>query len=166
MLLGILSDTHMPKRAKELPIALIDGLKSVDLIIHAGDWQMLDVYKELVALAPVVGVAGNVDAVEVIEQFGYKKVLKIDDFKIGLVHGHGKGRTTEQRVLNEFKEQTLNCIIFGHSHIPVNKTINDILLFNPGSPTDKRRQKQYSYGLISVNGGELTAQHIFYSDKQ
>ncbi|EGL83809.1 hypothetical protein CathTA2_0625 [Caldalkalibacillus thermarum TA2.A1] len=72
MKIGVLSDTHVPKRAKALPAALLEGLKGLDFIIHAGDWQSLEVYDLLSRIAPVDGVAGNVDGEEIVRRFGLK----------------------------------------------------------------------------------------------
>lgn len=132
--------------AKKLPGVLIQDLQSADLIIHAGDWQTLDVYYLFAKYATVVGVHGNVDDDEVRSKFNEKEIIHIGDYTFGLTHGHGTRKTTEERALAMFAEDEVDCIIFGHSHIPVMKNVNGVLLFNPGSATDKRRQPQYSYG--------------------
>ncbi|MCA1030343.1 metallophosphoesterase [Bacillus timonensis] len=162
MLFGVISDTHIPRRRKDFPRFVLDYLQKVDVILHIGDWQDLSVYKELEEIAPVIGVAGNVDSEEIVTYLGYKKMIYINEYKIGIVHGHGTGKTTEKRALEAFETEEVDCIIFGHSHIPVKKYSDNILLFNPGSPTDKRRQKMYSFGVLKV-GEELTAEHIFFS---
>ncbi|WP_462409806.1 metallophosphoesterase family protein [Neobacillus sp. Marseille-QA0830] len=157
----VLSDTHMPKRAKELPDRLTKELKEADLIIHAGDWQTLEVYHQLASFGKVAGVYGNVDGEDIQTKFPDKLMIEEKGFKIGVVHGHGTGKTTEKRALEAFKGEQLDCIIFGHSHIPVHKYDQGILLLNPGSPTDKRRQKQYSFGILHVND-TLQAELIFF----
>ncbi|SDK49638.1 metallophosphoesterase family protein [Sediminibacillus albus] len=165
MKVAIISDTHMPRMAKQLPSQLKKGLEQVDLILHAGDWQANSVWETLEQYAPVKGVAGNVDDQEIQEKFGEKKILELNGFKVGLIHGDGKGLTTERRALTAFKKEDVDIIIFGHSHIPVLKEIDGITLFNPGSPTDKRRQPQFSYGMMEL-GDSFTLKHIFYDDKQ
>jgi putative phosphoesterase len=164
MKIGVISDTHMPKRAKHLPKKLIQGLEGVDFIIHAGDWQTLDVYNELKKLAPVDGVAGNVDGEEIVERFGHKKKLTFGRFTIGIVHGHGTRKTTENRALDAFIDDPVDLIIFGHSHIPLYKDCGGVWLFNPGSPTDKRRQAQFSYGVLTIDT-ELKVKHVYFDDK-
>lgn len=158
----VISDTHMPKRAKSLPSRLLEELKDADLIIHAGDWQTIDVYNQLTAFAKVEGVYGNVDAENIKEMFIEKQIVEVCGFKIGITHGHGTGKTTEKRAIQKFEGEMVDCIIFGHSHIPINKYINGILLFNPGSPTDKRRQEKYSFGVITIDDS-LAAEHIFFT---
>ncbi|WP_281863696.1 metallophosphoesterase family protein [Planomicrobium okeanokoites] len=160
----ILSDTHIPARAKQLPKILLDACEEADLILHAGDWQNLDVFFELSAYTETIGVAGNVDPWEIVDRFGKKKIVTVENLKIGIVHGDGTGKTTEHRAVEAFAEDEVDLIVFGHSHIPLMKEINGVTLFNPGSPTDKRRQPQYSFGLLEV-GEKWTVQHIFF-DKE
>lgn len=160
----ILSDTHIPARAKQLPEKLLAACEGADLILHAGDWQTLDVYFELSAYAETVGVAGNVDPWEIADRFGKKKNLAFEDVKIGIIHGDGAGKTTEQRAFEAFENDDVDLIIFGHSHIPLNKKRDGKILFNPGSPTDKRLQPQYSFGILEI-GEQWTLQHIFF-DKE
>lgn len=160
----ILSDTHIPARAKKLPQILLDACREADLILHAGDWQELDVFFELSAYAETIGVAGNVDPWELVDRFGKKKTLTVENLKIGIVHGDGASKTTEQRALETFTDEGADLIIFGHSHIPIMKEINGVTLFNPGSPTDKRLQKQYSFGILEI-GEEWNLRHVFF-DKE
>jgi uncharacterized protein len=163
MKIVVLSDTHLPKRKNGLPARLIKELKSTDLIIHAGDWQTLDLYKELQTFAIVAGVYGNVDDEEIARLLPAKQVIEVCNFRIGITHGHGKGKTTEKRAIAAFEGEKVDCIIFGHSHIPIMRYEGDILVFNPGSPTDKRRQKLYSFGVISIND-KIEAEHIYFNE--
>lgn len=164
MKIGIISDTHIPKRAKKLPKALITGLKGVDLILHAGDWQTLEVCYELRKIAPVEGVIGNVDGEDLHKVFGKKKVFDFGKVLVGMTHGDGKRKTTEGRIIDIFKEDNVDIIIFGHSHIPVLKNHNGCTLFNPGSPTDKRKQPEFSYGILEITDA-VTLEHVYYNDK-
>lgn len=160
----ILSDTHISARARHLPKILLDACQDADLILHAGDWQTLDVFFELSAYAETVGVAGNVDPWDIVDRFGKKKTLTVENLKIGIVHGDGIGKTTEERAWEAFANEDVDLIIFGHSHIPVMKLRDDVTLFNPGSPTDKRRQEQYSFGILEI-GEDWRLEHIFF-DKE
>ncbi|MDC3417704.1 metallophosphoesterase family protein [Aquibacillus salsiterrae] len=162
MKIAIIGDTHMPKRAKQLPPVLVSTLKEVDRIIHVGDWQTLQLYEELATFAPVEGVSGNVDTEEIKDKFPNRLILTFGDVHIGVVHGHGKTNTTEKRAIDAFSFEDVDIILFGHSHIPILKGLNDIILFNPGSPTDKRRQQQFSFGLIVINEAGVKLSHIFY----
>jgi len=165
MKIVILGDTHIPKRAKHLPKRLLAELKTADAIIHTGDFQTIDVYNDLRVFAPVHGVIGNVDSEELQQVLPTSLLLPFDDVTIGVVHGHGKGKTTEKRALTTFEHQQVDAVIFGHSHIPVHKQIGDITLFNPGSATDKRREKQFSFGVLYIQKNKLRFEHIFYDSK-
>ncbi|MCD7035608.1 metallophosphoesterase [Metabacillus sp. GX 13764] len=160
----VISDTHIPKKAKKLPDILIQDLKGADMVLHAGDFQIMDVYEELAGYGKLIGVAGNVDSPELHDLLGEKHLLMLNGFSIGLTHGHGEKLTTEKRAIQAFQDEKPDCIIFGHSHIPVLKTEKDILLFNPGSPLDKRKQPRYSYGILTL-GDELHAEHVFFDDR-
>ena len=149
--IGVVSDTHIPKKSKELSIELLEGLKGVDLIIHAGDLIKDYVIYELEEIAPVEAVAGNNDDEYITARFGTKKILSAGGLKIGLTHGDiGTGSTTLKRAMSVFVDEEVDCVVFGHSHIPFNEKINNILYFNPGSPTDKRRQQHFSYGILRI----------------
>jgi putative phosphoesterase len=160
----IVSDTHIPMRAKKLPQILIDACQEADFIIHAGDWQTLDVYYEFAAYAETDGVTGNVDPWEILNRFGKSKILTFGNLRIGVVHGDGIRKTTEQRAFETFSKDEVDIIVFGHSHIPVMREVEGVLLFNPGSPTDKRTQAQYSFGLLEI-GETWELKHVFF-DKE
>ncbi|KRE41799.1 metallophosphoesterase family protein [Paenibacillus sp. Soil522] len=167
MKIVVVSDTHMPRMNKKLPDRLLRELKTAKAIIHAGDWTNLSVYEALVAFAPIYGVAGNNDGADIIRKFGLRRQLELEGVRMGIVHGHGDGKriNTEARALEAFKNVHLNVLIYGHSHIPVLKRSAGLLVFNPGSPTDKRRQPMYSFGIFQLAGGTVSAKHIFYNDK-
>lgn len=161
----VLSDTHMPKKAKELPAPLLEDLRYSDLIIHAGDWSKWELYELLSQYAPVEGVAGNVDDEVIIDRLGYHRIVLAKGKRIGIVHGHGQGGTTPSRARKAFHDSEVDCIVFGHSHIPFLENVQGVLMFNPGSATDKRRQPRYSYGRLLIQDGALEARHIFYDQK-
>ncbi|QAY68350.1 metallophosphoesterase family protein [Paenibacillus protaetiae] len=167
MKIVIVSDTHMPRMAKSLPAALVQQLEGADLILHAGDWTTLLVYHELARYAPVKGVAGNNDGEALVAKFGLKRIVNAGGKRFGLVHGHGpvRSRTALQTALAAFDGEQVDAVIFGHSHVPYMKRHEGVLLFNPGSPTAKRKQPLYSFGVWQLNGGELRARHVFFADK-
>lgn len=160
MLIGVLADTHIPSRAKQLPEAVRRGLTGVNLILHAGDIFDLAVLRELEKIAPVTAVAGNGDPPELAEVLGRQKLFVLDGCSIGLIHGDGVKGTTRRRAQNAFP--AADCIVFGHSHMPCNERENGLLLFNPGSPTDRRRSPRPSYGLLSVADGIVSGAIIYF----
>ncbi|RWZ54733.1 metallophosphoesterase [Halobacillus fulvus] len=158
----VLSDTHMPKKGTILPERFVRELNQTDLIIHAGDWQTLEVYEQLKSYAPVKGVSGNVDEEEVRKRFPEKEILEVNGKRIGIVHGHGEKKTTEKRVVEAFEGEQLDLIIFGHSHLPLLRFVKKTMLFNPGSLMDKRRLPSYSFGKLTIEE-EIHVEHIFFS---
>lgn len=167
MKIVVVSDTHMPRMNKKLPDRLLRELGNTDAIIHAGDWTKLSVYEELAAYAPTYGVAGNNDGEDIVRKFGKRKRLELEGIRIGVVHGHGTGKrtATELQAIETFSGVSLDALVYGHSHIPVLRRIGKMLVFNPGSPTDKRRQPLYSFGIFKITDGVLTAKHVYYADK-
>ncbi|WP_336772155.1 metallophosphoesterase family protein [Paenibacillus sp. MMO-58] len=167
MKIVVVSDTHMPRMAKAFPPRLLAELANADLILHAGDWTSSDVFKELSKFAPVKGVAGNNDGETIVKKLGFKKIVNAGGKRIGLVHGHlpYSIKKAEQNAALSFDAGQVDAIVFGHSHVPFLKEQNGILLFNPGSATAKRKQPQYSFGIMSITEGELKARHIFYDNK-
>lgn len=162
--IGVVADTHMPGRVNKLPDALVNGLQQVDAIIHAGDWVTMEAADELAKLAPLHGVTGNGDGEELHRRFGSRKVVMFEGVRIGIVHGHeGPGRSTPERARRAFADESVDLIVFGHSHIPFLEKLGGTVLFNPGSPTDKRRQPNYSYGIVTVDGGSFSASHHYFS---
>ncbi len=162
MTIGVVSDTHIPGKAKVLPEIMLRHFSGVDHIIHAGDIRCAGVLEQLARLAPVTAVAGNVDPPEFAGELGEKKVLELGGYRIGVTHGHGNGGTTLSRASACFIQDHVDCIVFGHSHIPYLAEEGGVLLLNPGSPTDKRRNPYYSFGLIET--GQRLCANILYFD--
>ncbi|WP_226582326.1 metallophosphoesterase family protein [Halobacillus litoralis] len=158
----VVADTHMPKKGKTLPDRLLQELPSADAVIHAGDWQTVEVYRELEGYAPVTGVYGNVDGEEIQAVFPAQQIVEWHGYRIGIVHGHGDKKTTEKRALETFGDDSLDILIYGHSHIPVLRYFKKTLLFNPGSPTDKRRTPFYSFGILTLEEEGIHSEHIFF----
>ena len=138
--IGVISDTHA-RHFAQLPQELVRILGKVDLIVHAGDIITMDVIRGLQTLAPVHGVCGNMDLPEIRVSFPEKQVLELEGKRIGIVHGSGGPAGLESRVLQLFPGA--DAVIFGHSHIGANDSINGVLLFNPGRADE-------SYGLLEV----------------
>ena len=146
--IGIISDTHIP-HFKKLPDAIWEHFAGVELIIHAGDLSVLSVIKELETIAPVVAVQGNVEDDEVIHILPIKREIVVGHCRIGIVHILGDSHSRERLARQEFPNA--GVVIYGHSHTPLNEERNGLLLFNPGSATDRRRQERCSIGLLHVD---------------
>jgi putative phosphoesterase len=155
LVVGVVSDTHLPRFGRALPAALVEGLTSarVELILHLGDMTEPLVPPLFEAIAPFDAVAGNNDGGELVARFGRRKVVEVGGVRFGLVHGdQGFGRTTPERATDSFHAGEVDAVLFGHSHMPLVERLADgRWLVNPGSPTDKRSQPRYSFALIGID---------------
>jgi putative phosphoesterase len=157
MTIGVLSDTH----SLNIPAPLIERFKSVDLIIHAGDICDIHTLKLLKKIAPVKAVQGNMDELAVKKVLPLKEIIVCGDLKIGLTHGHlGDEREALKNAMTSFKDDKMDAVIFGHSHLAFNEKIGETLYFNPGSPNDVVKAKFFSYGLMTIEAGKIKAEII------
>ncbi|HTJ26502.1 MAG TPA: metallophosphoesterase [Candidatus Limnocylindria bacterium] len=162
--IGVVSDTHMPRFGTALPRALERGLReaNVERILHLGDMTDLVAVPLFEAIAPFDAVAGNNDGPAIRERFGRRKIVRVENVRIGMVHGDGKQKTTLQRALDAFDPTEVDVILFGHSHRPHVARENGLLIANPGSPTDKRLNPRYSYAILTVHGAQADVQLRYY----
>jgi putative phosphoesterase len=154
--LAVLADTHLPRGARRLPEACVERLRAVDLILHAGDLTTLGVLAELEALGPpVVAVHGNVDAPAVRARLPAERVIEAEGSRIALVHDAGPAAGRLARLRRRFPDA--DAVVFGHSHIPLHErdAQSGFQIFNPGSPTDRRRQPRHTMGIARAGGGVL-----------
>jgi uncharacterized protein len=168
MKIGLVSDTHMPRFAKALPGALKQGLiaQRVELILHMGDFTTPAVADLFAEIAPLDAVAGNNDPEQIHRRFGRRKILHLAGVRIGMIHGDGTRKTTLERAQDAFAGEALDVILFGHSHCPCCERHGELWLINPGSPTDKRRNPSYSYGVLEIENGRPTPALYYYGDKR
>ncbi len=146
--IGVISDTHIPKAAQDLPERIYKEFQNVDLILHAGDFTELKLFEKLKNLAPTHGVCGNMDEYDIKNLLPQKDIIKVNGFKIGLIHGYGPPARLIEAVSKEFAR--VDVIVFGHSHIACCEKKGKILFFNPGSPTDKIFALHNSFGILEV----------------
>jgi hypothetical protein len=151
MKICVLSDTHIPDRARELPRKLLDEAKSADMVIHAGDLVDPAVYKALCeACKDVRLVSGNMDPAELKNKFPERLLIKAGRFTIGVVHGWGPPNKLMDVVKDVFRADDPDIVIFGHSHQVCNQQEGHTLYFNPGSPTDNVFAAFKSFGIIEI----------------
>ncbi|WP_329792962.1 metallophosphoesterase family protein [Lentzea sp. DG1S-22] len=150
----VLSDTHAPRFWKRCPPAVAQHLRSAELILHAGDVCVAPVLEELEQYAPVVAVCGNNDGPDVVA-WGAPETVEgeIAGLPFAMVHDSGQKAGRMARMRRRFPGARL--VVFGHSHIPWDEEEDGARVFNPGSPTDKRRQPQGTLGLLDVEDGVL-----------
>ena len=160
MEIAIISDTHMPRRGRSLPDECVRRLQAADLILHAGDLVRLEVLQQLQALGPrVIAVHGNVDDADVRAALPAVQIIDAASAKIAMTHDAGPATGRMRRMRARFPEA--DAVVFGHSHIPLHERSDDgFQLFNPGSPTERRRSPQHTMGIARVRDGELTFELI------
>lgn len=164
MRVGVLSDTHIGAGSRRvIPAAVWHALLGVECILHGGDVACRDVLDELAAIAPVHAVYGNIDPPELARTLPAALELDLGGARIGLTHGHlGRGHSTPERALSMFHGAEVFCaVVFGHSHEPYNRVERGVLLFNPGSPTERRRQPRHSFGLLHIESGAVRGEIVY-----
>lgn len=131
---GLISDTHVPKRARSVPRKVFEIFESADYIIHAGDLVELAVIDELEKIAPVLVVHGNMDGLEITEAIPRFNSLRVFDWKIGVIHDRKGLYGTE--TIAEVGSQKFDVYVYGHTHAADISWKDKVLYVNPGSPTD------------------------------
>jgi putative phosphoesterase len=130
-------------------------MAGADLILHGGDFTALEVLRDLEALGPpVAGVHGNVDSAEVRQRLPEARTVDADGARIGILHDAGPARGRLTRLRLRFPDA--DAVVFGHSHIPLHESGDDFQIFNPGSPTDRRRQPRHTMGIAHVERGSVS----------
>lgn len=155
MLVGVIADTHMTGGRRKLPPACVERLAACDLIVHAGDVMTEEALAEIEAIGPPVeAVLGNVDSGELRRRLAPELVLSLPGgARLALVHdaGHSSGRLRRLRL----RFPDADAVVFGHSHLPLHERDGGFQIFNPGSPTERRRAPQHSMGLARVQDGRI-----------
>jgi uncharacterized protein len=154
-----LADTHAPRRWRSCPPAVARHLRAADVILHAGDVCTAEVLDELAGYAPVHAVRGNNDGPDV-AAWGAPAVaeLDLDGVRVAMLHDSGPAAGRLRRLRRRFPQADL--VVFGHSHIPMDASGEGLRIFNPGSPTDRRRQPRGTLGVLHVEGGRLVRARI------
>ena len=154
-----LADTHAPRRWKSCPPRVARQLRRADVILHAGDVCTAAVLDELSQYAPVRAVLGNNHLPDV-AAWGAAPTLQteLDGLRVAMIHDSGAAAGRLQRLRRRFPGAGL--VVFGHSHIPLDTEAGGIRIFNPGSPTDRRRQPQGTVGVLSIEAGQLVSAEV------
>ena len=155
----VLSDTHAPRRWRSCPPRVAEWLRGADLILHAGDVCVAGVLDELAAYAPVRAVLGNNDGPDV-AAWGAPETaeFELDGLRVAMIHDAGPAARRTARMRRRFPDADL--VVFGHSHIPLDETGDGVRIFNPGSPTDRRRQPHGTIGVLTIEDGRLAEARI------
>jgi putative phosphoesterase len=153
--LVLTSDTHVPKRARDLPHSLWTAVDAADVVVHAGDWVDVALLDELERRSRrLVAVYGNNDHGALRRRLPEVARTEIEGLRIAVVHETGDARGREARCAVRFPDTDL--LVFGHSHIPWDTTApGGLRLLNPGSPTDRRRQPHGTFVTATADAGAL-----------
>jgi uncharacterized protein len=154
-----LADTHGPRRWRSCPPRVASYLRQADLILHAGDVCTAAVLDELAEYAPVRVVLGNNDGPDV-AAWGAPEVAEfaVGGLRVAMLHDSGQATGRARRMRRRFPDAGL--VVFGHSHIPLDQCDYGLRLFNPGSPTDRRRQPHGTLGVLCIEDGNLVQASI------
>lgn len=159
----VTADTHMRRDwGRRLPSSAVAVLSTADVILHAGDIVHREVLDELALHAPVHAVLGNNDG-ELVGELPETLELDLAGVRIGMIHDSGRVDGRAERLHGLFPDR--DVVVFGHSHIPWNETgVDGQLLFNPGSPTERRREPHRTIGVLELEAGEVRAARIVIVD--
>jgi putative phosphoesterase len=152
----LLADTHVPRRAKDLPAPVWQAVDAADVVVHAGDWVDVPLLDALEARSRrLIACYGNNDGPALRARLPEIAYAELDGVRLAVVHETGGRDGRESRCAHRFPDT--DVLVFGHSHIPWDTTAaSGLRLLNPGSPTDRRRQPYATYMTAAILDGRLT----------
>jgi uncharacterized protein len=152
--IAIISDTHLPRGGRRLPERCVERLREADRIVHAGDLTTMAVLRELQGYGEVFAVHGNVDDADVRVALPAVAMISAARTRIAVVHDAGPAAGRLARLRTRFP--SVDAVVFGHSHLPLHeRSLDGFQIFNPGSPTDRRRSPSHTMGIADAARGEL-----------
>lgn len=156
----VLSDTHLrPGGRRRLPDTVYRALESADVVLHAGDIVTADLLHELSGFAPVRAVLGNNDLDPALSMLPETRLDVIDGVRVAMIHDSGPRAGRQGRMRRRFPDA--DVVVFGHSHVPWNEPgLEGQLLFNPGSPTERRAQPDHTFGVLELDAGAVVRAEI------
>ncbi len=156
----VLSDTHIPHRARDLQKRVWEEIDSADLVVHAGDFTSYEFLRELKMVKELKAVYGNMDEYKVASELPEKLVFEVEGVKIGLIHGFGAPLGLESRVKKKFEGDKIDVLIYGHSHRAVWKKEDDLYILNPGTPTDTIFSRKKTFAILEIYNGKVDGEII------
>jgi uncharacterized protein len=159
-LIAIIADTHMPRGARRLPGRCVELIGAAEAVIHAGDFFAAAALEEVEALCPVVhAVHGNVDEEILRRRLPAELEVEIERRTVAITHDAGPAKGRLGRLRRRFPDA--DAVVFGHSHLPLHETEAGFQIFNPGSPTERRRAPRPSMGLLESTKAGLAFEHVW-----
>jgi uncharacterized protein len=154
MRLGIVSDTHLPRGSRALPPDCLERLAAADAILHAGDLIELSVLELLQSIGPPVhAIRGNVDSAQLQARLPLVRTVEAGGARIAMIHDAGPAQGRLARMRRRFPQA--DAVVFGHSHLPLHEEADGFQIFNPGSPTERRRAPHHTMGIAAVEDGRV-----------
>ncbi len=160
MRVAVISDTHLPRARRGLSARCLQQIRASELLLHAGDISTAAALSELATLGPPVhAVHGNVDEPELVRALPAVLTLELDGVQVAMLHDAGPARGRLGRLRERFPSAAL--VVFGHSHLPLHETTaTGFQIFNPGSPTERRRAPQNTMGIVTIDQERVTVEHF------
>jgi putative phosphoesterase len=157
--LAVIGDTHLPRGRRRLPEECVARIAGADLVVHAGDFTTVAAYEEIAAIGPeLIAVHGNVDERALRELLPERTEVEVAGARIGLIHDAGPRKGRLARLRRAFPDA--DAVIFGHSHLPLHACEQGFQIFNPGSPTERRRAPTHTMGIAEVESGAIRFRHL------
>jgi uncharacterized protein len=154
------ADTHLPKGRRRVPAECVEALRACDVVVHAGDFISFGAVEWFTALGPeLIAVSGNVDDERVQALLPEERVVDLDGFRLAVVHDAGPAKGRLQRMRGRFPDAS--ALVFGHSHMPLHEVEAGFEIFNPGSPTERRRAPRRSFGVLELDRGQHRFRHVW-----
>jgi putative phosphoesterase len=157
--IAVIADTHMPRGERRLPPSCVEAIAESDLLLHAGDFASQEVIEELERIGPPLqAVHGNVDSPELQRRLPAELELSLEGVELAMVHDAGPAAGRIERL--RLRYPGADTVVFGHSHMPLHERSGGFQIFNPGSPTERRRAPAHSMGIAEVTDGEISFRHL------
>jgi putative phosphoesterase len=157
--IAVIADTHMPRGERSLPPSCVEAIAGSELLLHAGDFAAEQVLEKLERIGPPLrGVHGNVDSPELQRRLPAELSLQLEGVALAMVHDAGPATGRLERLRKRFP--AADAVVFGHSHLPLHERAGGFQIFNPGSPTERRRAPAHTMGIAELAGGEIRFRHL------
>lgn len=159
MRVALIADTHFRVGGIELPRRCIEEIQASDLLLHAGDISVGEALKEIESLGPPVrSVHGNVDSPELVGRLPEQLSIELEGVTIAMRHDAGPAARRLERMRDRFPDA--DVVVFGHSHMPLDEDRDGFRIFNPGSPTQRRRAPTHTMGIADIVDGRINFRHV------
>ena len=155
----MIADTHLPRGGRQLPPECFERIAAADLLVHAGDFSTASAFDEIASIGPpVIAVHGNVDDPELRASLPDRTTVQLEGVRIAVIHDAGPRKGRLARMRRRFSDA--HAVVFGHSHQPFHEREGEFQIFNPGSPTERRRAPSHAMGLAEIDGAEIQFRHV------